>query len=406
MNRSTFTNPRFSLLTVMCMFLLCSILMPIVLYFPFTCFVPNLGGKQGFPLPYYTWRDFGPPFSFFLWWNLIIDVIFLSSVAIWLGYLFERTVIPKLGQQEKQSDSKPIISIDNLLGISACLFSLGGIIIAGLIYNRWLFAPTILILLSSQVFAIIFGFFSFKNKLGKTAVASGVLILGIPLLLNVVSPGIFGSVFPETNNDFWEKYEKGVNSQPEPVRSLFKVTLPDSSDPHMMRYKNAILEVRKSFSPLLIKQLISLIDQEHVLDYEAGDLLENIYSNNILVDGVDGEGYTIPDSQLKTAMETLINSTTHSKKHNSIQKCFFIFVKAIKMKKAELYIPFLNESMKYSKNPDGSQTYSYGGGEKWDKRIDEIIPIFQKYCREQLENIEIETERKDFPNSASASQEI
>jgi len=46
-------------------------------------FRPNLGGGIGFPLNYYEWRDFGPPFQVFHWFNLLVDIILgVGAVAL------------------------------------------------------------------------------------------------------------------------------------------------------------------------------------------------------------------------------------------------------------------------------------------------------------------------------------
>lgn len=390
--------PHFSGLTTLGMILLWSLLLPVMVFFPFNS--SGFSGHQGFPLFFYTWTDCGPPFSHFLWWNLILDFLFLLAITIGCGILLERTVIARLRKKfikEHVEQQESLMSESRLLGFSACLFSAAGILLPLLIYNRWCFAPSAGVWACSEAFALLLGIFSWRDRLGKAAIAGAMLFIALPVMFYVASPMTFGEFFPWSSAEWEAKYVKAINEQPEPIRSFLVATRAVSSDPHMIAYKNAVQKARESFSPRLTAQLVSLIDTDSMLGNTAKDLLEGIYAGDYLVD--ESGFYRIPREKLKQAMQVLIDSMGQAKGKGALMSCLLIFVKATGTETAEISIPFFNETVKVSYRHDatGSSTSCSYSGNDWKNRMEEIIPIFQQYCRQRLHDIEIGTERSAIP---------
>ncbi len=48
-------------------------------------------GSQGFPLPYLTWRDYGPPFGFSYPWAIPVDIAFaVVSIGLIVFAVYRR----------------------------------------------------------------------------------------------------------------------------------------------------------------------------------------------------------------------------------------------------------------------------------------------------------------------------
>lgn len=396
MKRTDILKPRFSLFTIVAVLLLWCLLLPVVLYFPFTGFSPSFAGQQGFPLAYYTWTDCGPPFSHFLWWSLIFDFLFLSALAIGAGVIIERNLVCRLrgAFPVTETDGRPENTESRRLGLVACFFAASGGILPLLTYDRWCFAPAAVVWVCAEAFAIIFGLFAWRNALGRTAIASALVLTALPVMFYLAYPKTFGDVFPESSDKWRTKYDKAIDGQPEPLRSFLKATRPVSSDPNMLACKNAVLKARESFPPRLISQLVGLIGDDNPLGYTAKDLLDNVYVGDYLVDG--SESWHIPQNQLARAIETLIAAMAEAKTQESLVTCLLIFVKATGTATAEVQIPSMKETVKVVfKN--GTTSYNYTPGDAWKSRIKEIAPLFQKYCRDKLANREINTEQSAAP---------
>jgi hypothetical protein len=396
MKKADILIPRFSLLATAGILLVWSILLPVVLFFPFTGFAPNLGGHHGFPLAYYTWTDCGPPFSHFLWWNLILDFLFLSVLSLGSGVLIERRLANKLrtAPPATETDARPAFSDTRMVGLAACSFAAAGIILPLLSYDRWCFAPAAAVWLCAEVLALLLGAFAWRNTLGKVAIATSLLLTVLPVLFYFTCPQMFGEVYPESSDKWRARYDRAIDAQPEPLRSFLNVTRPVSSDPDMLSCRNAVLKVRESFDPRLIGQLVGLIGDESPLGYTAKDLLERVYTGDYLMDG--STPWRIPQGQLIRAVETLIDSMGQAKTQEGLVTCLLIFVKATGTETAEIQIGGIGETVKVGFK-DGATSYGYTPSDEWKHRMNEIAPVFQKYCRERLVHVVISTEQSAAP---------
>jgi hypothetical protein len=388
--------PRFSLVATVGILLVWSLLLPVVLFFPFTGFAPNLGGHQGFPLAYYTWTDCGPPFSHFLWWNLILDFLFLSALSLGCGVLIERRLVNRLrtAPPATETDARPAFSDTRMVGLAACSFSAAGVILPLLTYDRLCFAPAATVWVCAEVFALLLGTSAWRSALGKTAVASALLLTAVPVMFYLAYPKTFGDVYPESSGKWQAKYDRAIDAQPEPLHSFLNATRPVDSDPNMLACKNAVLKARDSFSPLLTRQMVALIGDEDVLGYTAKDLLEKIYAGDFLVDR--SESWRIPDVELKRAMETLIDAMAEARTQEGLVTCLLIFVKATRTETAEVQVPSMNATVRVGFK-DGTTSYNYTPSDAWKGRMKEVTPLFQKYCRDRLASLKMNTEQSAAP---------
>jgi len=210
----------------------------------------------------------------------------------------------------------------------------------------------------------------------------------------IAYPKTFGDVYPERSDKWRAKYDKAIDAQPEPLHSFLKATRPVASDPNMLACKNAVLKARESFSPLLTGQMVALIGDEDLLGYTAKDLLEKVYAGDYLVDGTPS--WHIPQAQLVRAMETLIDSMGEARTQEGLVACLLIFVKATRTETAEIQIPGIKETVRVGFR-DGATSYNYTSSDEWKRRMKEITPLFQKYCRERLAKVNINTEQSAAP---------
>jgi hypothetical protein len=229
---------------------------------------------------------------------------------------------------------------------------------------------------------------AWRNALGKTAVVSALILTVLPVMLYLAYPKVFGAICPESPRQEQARYGRTINAQPEPLRSFLKATRPGYSDPDMVAYRNAVLTARKSFSPVLTGQLVALVGDDSSLGNTAKELLEAMYAGDFLVDGT--WSWRIPQGQVVQAMETLIAAMGEAKTKMGLVTCLWIFVKATGIEMAEIHVDSMKETVKIEATDCSLTCYFFSPrDDAWKGKMTEIVPLFQKYCRDRLASMRI-----------------
>jgi hypothetical protein len=186
-----------------------------------------------------------------------------------------------------------------------------------------------------------------------------------------------------------KEYEERYKDQPPEVRPLLRARS-QRPDPNLDGYKAELRKAQDFLSPSLIRQLVALIGWHSRELIPAKSILADLYGGGFLLKK-DASFLNDPEKR-RRALECLIEGIDAARDRYGVEEPLLVFLQATGTPGIKLTIPEAGVHIRLTVHPSG---YSSDCGAidvhaskpktvQWTDEIPIIIPVVQKWMREQL----------------------
>jgi hypothetical protein len=182
-----------------------------------------------------------------------------------------------------------------------------------------------------------------------------------------------------------KEYEERYQDRPEEVRVLLRARTKEG-DPNMDTYKKEILRARAPLDPKLLAQLVGLLRHDCSDSIEAGSILKDLFQEGWLIK--DPPPFMADAASKKKAFESLIEALSAAPDRWALEHTTILFLRITGVGKIDLPIPETGHRIRLECLPNDGGRYDCQGTTTddiyWVKSISKIVPVCQKWMREQL----------------------
>jgi hypothetical protein len=182
-----------------------------------------------------------------------------------------------------------------------------------------------------------------------------------------------------------KEYEERYQDRPEEVRVLLRART-KKGDPDMAAYRTEITRARVQPDPKLLVQLVGLLGHDGNDSIEAESILTDLFQQGWLIK--DPPPFLADAAAKKKALDALIDALSGAPDRWALEKTIILFLRVTGVGKIDLPIPDTGHRIRLECLPNGGGRYDCQGTTTddiyWVKSISKIVPVCQKWMREQL----------------------